>query len=51
MNKPESVFENETYKILWDFKIQTDYQNPSEDQTYCSLTTCHLVDLIVPAAH
>ena len=25
MHKPESVLENETHKILWDFKIQTDH--------------------------
>ena len=25
MHKPESVLENETYKILWDFKILTDF--------------------------
>ena len=25
MYKPESVLENETHKILWDFEIQTDY--------------------------
>ena len=24
MHKPESVLENETHKICWDFKIQTD---------------------------
>ena len=26
MHNPESVLENETHKILWDFEIQTDYQ-------------------------
>ena len=25
MHKPESVLENETHKIFWDFKIQTDH--------------------------
>ena len=25
MHQPESVLENETYKILWDFEIQTDH--------------------------
>ena len=24
IHKPESVLENKTYKILWDFKIQTE---------------------------
>ena len=23
--KPESVLENDTYKVLWDFEIQTDH--------------------------
>ena len=26
MHKPESALENDTHKILWDFKIQTDHQ-------------------------
>ena len=25
INERESVFENETHKILWDFKMQTDH--------------------------
>ena len=25
MHKPKLVLENETHKILWDFKIQTDH--------------------------
>ena len=25
MHNPESVLENETHKILWDFEIQTNY--------------------------
>ena len=25
IHKPESVFKNETHKIIWDFEIQTDY--------------------------
>ena len=25
MHNPESVLENETYKILWDFEILTDH--------------------------
>ena len=25
MHKPESVLENETHKILWDFEIKADY--------------------------
>ena len=26
MHNPESVLENETHKLLWDFEIQTDHQ-------------------------
>ena len=29
MHKPESVEYNETHKILWDFKIQTDHLLPT----------------------
>ena len=25
MHNPESIIENETHKILWDFEIQTDH--------------------------
>ena len=25
MHNPESVLENETYKTIWDFEIQTDH--------------------------
>ena len=28
-HKPESVLENETLKILWDFVVQTDYLFPA----------------------
>ena len=33
MHKSESVLENETYKILWDFEIQTDQQILAEYKT------------------
>ena len=29
VNKSESVLENETHKILWDFEIQTNHQIPA----------------------
>ena len=29
IHKPESVLENETHKILWDFKIQTGHLIPA----------------------
>ena len=25
MHNPESILENETHEVLWDFEIQTDY--------------------------
>ena len=28
MHNPDSVLENETHKILWDFEIQTDHPIP-----------------------
>ena len=36
MQNPESVLENETHKLLWDFEIQTDY-----------LTSARRPDLII----
>ena len=29
MHKPESVLENKTHKILWDFEVQTDHLIPA----------------------
>ena len=29
MHNPESILENETHKILWDFEIQTDHLIPA----------------------
>ena len=34
MHKPESVLENETHKIVWNFEIETDPQSRSKDQSY-----------------
>ena len=55
IHKPESVQENDTYKVLWDFEIQTLYQisvrrpdlimRNKKRRTYC------LVDFAVPADH
>ena len=36
MHKPESVLENETYKLLWHLEIQTDYLSRPNDQTQWS---------------
>ena len=34
MHKAESVYENETLKILWDFEIQIDSQKTTPDDNY-----------------
>ena len=54
MHNPESVRENETHKILWDFEIQTD--SPNLGQTTGPIErkkmwTCWIVDFTVPANH
>ena len=33
MRNPESVLVNETYKLIWDFEIQTDHLSRPDDQT------------------
>ena len=58
MQKPESVLENETHKILWDFDIQTDHLNLPRRQDLVLIKkqppqktlpkTCDLVDFAVP---
>ena len=45
MHKQESVLENETHKILWEFLIQT---VEHEGDNY---TNCHLVDFAILADH
>ena len=37
MYKPESVQENDTHKILWDIKIQTDHQIPTKNKEFVIL--------------
>ena len=56
MHKPESLFENETYKILWDLQqIQTDYQIPARRPDLMSINkknrTCYLVNIAVLMDH
>ena len=41
MHKPESVQENGTHKILWDFEVQTEKKE----------RTCRIVDFTIPADH
>ena len=55
MHKPESLQENETHKILWDFEIQTDCQiftkRPDPVLINKKKRTCHLVDFDIPGDH
>ena len=55
MHKPESVLENETHKILWDYEIQTDHLIPARRPDLVLINkkkrTCQLVDFAVPADH
>ena len=53
MYKPESVIENETYKIILDLEIQTNHPIPSGRSDIVFINkkkrTSHLVDFAVPA--
>ena len=42
-HEPESVFENEDYKILWDFSIQTDHVVVDKKER-----SCKIIDFAVP---
>ena len=52
MLKPESVLENETHKILWDFEMQTDNPIPARRPDLLLINkkkiTCHQMDFVVP---
>ena len=52
MHKPESVLENETHTILWDFEIKTDHLIPARRPDLVLINkkerTCQLVDFAVP---
>ena len=51
MHKPESVLENETHKIFFDFEMQTDHQflTRKPDQVLIKKNrTCHWMDFTVP---
>ena len=55
MHEPESVLENETHNILWDFEIKTDHLIPAR-RPYLVLINkkkriCQLVDFAIPANH
>ena len=51
----ESVLENETLKILWDFEIQTDHlisaRRPDQVIVNNEKKTCRIVNITVPADH
>ena len=59
MHNPASVLENDTYKLLWDFDIQTDHLNPDRRPDLIIINnknnnkkrTCKIVHLVVPADH
>ena len=55
MNKPESVLDNETHEILWDFKIQMKHpilaRRPDVELINKTKRTCHLIDFPVPSDH
>ena len=51
-HEPESVLENEDYKILWDFSIQTDYvieaRRPDLVVADKKGRSCKIIDFSVP---
>ena len=55
MHKPESVLENATHKILWDFEIKTDHLIPARRPDLVLINkkerTDQLVNFAVPADH
>ena len=52
VHKTESVLENKTHKILWDFEIQTDHQIPPKRPVLVLIKkkkrTYHLADVTIP---
>ena len=61
MHNQESVLENETHKLLWDFDIQTDHLISARRPDLIIINkrkkkkkrrrTCRIVDFAVPADH
>ena len=53
MHNPESVLENETYKLLWDFEIQTNHlisaRQPDPVIVNKKRSTCQIVNFAIPA--
>ena len=51
MNNPESVLENETHKILWDFEIQTDHLISARRPDKKKKRTCRILEFVASADH
>ena len=55
IHNPESVLENETHKLLWDFEIQMDHLISARRLDLIIINkkkrTCQIVDFGVPADH
>ena len=55
MHNQDSVQENETHKLFWDFKIQTDHlisaRRPDIVMINKNSRTCRIVDFAVSADH
>ena len=54
MHNPESVLENKTHKLLWDFKVQTDHlisARHSDSQQKKKKKNCRIENFAVPADH
>ena len=55
MNKPKSVLEKETHKLLWDFEIKADHLISARCPDLVIVSkkkkkrTCRIVDFAVPA--
>ena len=55
MHDPAPVLENDTHKLLWDFKIQTDHLIPARRPDRIIINKkkriCKIVDFAVPVNH
>ena len=55
IHNTESVVENETYKILWDFDVEMDHQisarRPDLVRVIYKQRNCRIMDFVVPADH
>ena len=55
MHNPAPVLENDSYKLLWDFNIQTDHLIPARKPDLIIINKkkriCKIVDFAVPADH